>query len=119
MVHGGGPVIARREEDIYSHHGISFLQGVVLVQTHIRMFLDRKKRLNLYDEKLSERQAAKSVIIKTYLEDISVRAEEIISKEQVLTYLLGSFTHLLTQLTYLLTYLLSHSRRMKEREPSY
>jgi len=113
MVHGGGPVIARREEDIYSHHGISFLQGVVLVQTHIRMFLDRKKRLHLYDEKLSERRAAKSVIIETYLEDISVRAEEIISKEQVLT-------HPLTySLTHLLTYSLTHSRRMKEREPSY
>jgi len=62
LVHGGGPVIAREEQEIYSKMVFSYLQGVVWSQTHARMKQAVNIRRRLYMERLSKGQVAKAVI---------------------------------------------------------
>ena len=62
LVHGGGPTIARKDQDIYSAVTFSFLQGVVWAQTHARMRIAQKFRRRLYMERLSKSQTAKALI---------------------------------------------------------
>ena len=91
LVHGGGPCISRKEEDIYSAHGVSHLQGVIMVQTHMRMYLARLRRRTLYMIRLSGGQIAKSVLIKATQDGIKVlingkiREEELKRKGEKLT----------------------------------
>jgi len=61
LVHGGGPIIARQEQEIYSPKGISFIHAIILVQTRIRIYLSKKERILLYMKRLSTCQVAKAV----------------------------------------------------------
>ena len=62
LVHGGGPVISRIEPDIYSAFAVSFLQGVVLIQTRVRMHFAWNKKEELYTRRLSRTRAAQAVL---------------------------------------------------------
>lgn len=42
LVHGGGPCISRKDNWIYADFGVSYLQGIIMIQNRMRIFLARK-----------------------------------------------------------------------------
>ena len=82
LVHGGGPVIGRQEQELYSPKGLSFLHAVILVQTRMRIFLSKKKRTFLYMKRLSTCQVAKAVIVEVSRENVRAQAEQILSEQR-------------------------------------
>lgn len=82
LVHGGGPTIARQEQDIYSAKGISFLHAIILVQNRIRIYLCRRQRMLLYMKRLSTCQVAKAVIVELSRENVRSKAEQILREQR-------------------------------------
>ena len=80
LVHGGGPIICREEQDIYSKMVFSYLQGVVWVQTHARMKMAADFRRRLYMERLSKGQVAKAVIYSVKEEQIKQEMAEMLER---------------------------------------
>ncbi len=64
LVHGGGPVISRQDADIYSPYSVSYLQGVIMLQTRVRIMIARIKREELYTRRLSKTRAAQALLSK-------------------------------------------------------
>eukprot|EP01038_Epipyxis_sp_PR26KG_P012343 gene12343-16554_t len=81
LVHGGGPIISRRDKDIYSPFACSYLQAAVIIQTRIRIFLDKLKRKHLFMLKLSQSQAAKRVIYELTSDYVNEKAELLIKQQ--------------------------------------
>ncbi len=79
---GGGPAIARQEQDIYSSKGISFLHAIILVQNRIRIYLCKKQRMLLYMKRLSTCQVAKAVIVELSRENVRSQAEQILREQR-------------------------------------
>jgi len=80
LVHGGGPTIAREEQEIYSKMVFSYLQGVVWVQTHARMKMATVLRRRLYMERLSKGQVAKAVIYSVKEEQVKQEMAELLER---------------------------------------
>ena len=53
LVYGGGPCIARLEDDIYSFKSCSLLQGAITIQKIVRMFIARRRRERLFTRLIS------------------------------------------------------------------
>jgi hypothetical protein len=64
MVHGGGPAISRLQADIYSPLAVSFLQGVIIVQTRFRTWLAVRAKDILYMQRLSAGKVAKDILVR-------------------------------------------------------
>eukprot|EP01041_Mallomonas_annulata_P009511 gene9511-19766_t len=64
LVHGGGPVISRRFDDIYSPVAYSILQALIMIQVLIRCYLAKKTRDRLYTASFSSSLIAKKVMAK-------------------------------------------------------
>lgn len=80
LVHGGGPTIAREEQDIYSKMVFSFLQGVIWAQTHARIKIAIKFRRHLYMQRLSKGQVAKAVIFAVKEEQIKQEMTDLLDR---------------------------------------
>ena len=78
LVHGGEPVIARAEQDIYSPVACSHLHAIIMVQTRIRMYMAMKTRDFLCMKKLSSGQVALDVMRDICARDVRERAERLI-----------------------------------------
>lgn len=81
LVHGGGPVISRVEEDIYSPLGVSHLQAVILIQVRMRIFLARKLRKDLYNKKFSTSQNIRSILVENVKKEQKKQIEEVLKVE--------------------------------------
>jgi len=64
LVHGGGPVISRQDADIYSPFSVSYLQGVEMLQTRVRIMIAKRKREELYTRRLSKTRVAQAFLSK-------------------------------------------------------
>jgi hypothetical protein len=64
IVHGGGPCIGRKEEEIYGPRGMSYLQAVVVVQCTARRHIAVKTKKRLLMLQLSRSSAGRSVLAK-------------------------------------------------------
>jgi hypothetical protein len=62
MVHTGGPCIPRKDQNVYSDVGMSYLQAVLLVQTRMRVYLARKQKRFLYMERFSRTFVARGIL---------------------------------------------------------
>jgi len=81
LVHGGGPIISRESEEIYSRPTTSYLHGIVLVQTRARMRIARRKKRMLYMARLSVTQQAKGIIIDTKQQETADQINDMIKSE--------------------------------------
>lgn len=82
LVHGGGPNISKKEEDIYSPTGFSYLDGIIKIQTRMRICLNIAMRKQLYVKALSTSRAAKSVMIELVVSNVTNNIEEKIKTDQ-------------------------------------
>lgn len=82
MVHGGGPVIGREMQSLYSNVAYSFLQAVVMIQTRMRMFLSHKRLKWMLAAKLSSTPAGKSYLYNFCVQTISDRATKRIEENR-------------------------------------
>lgn len=82
MVHGGGPVIGRELQSLYSNVAYSFLQAVVMIQTRMRMFLSHKRLKIMLAAKLSSTLAGKFFLFNYCMQKISDRATERIEENR-------------------------------------
>lgn len=78
LVHGGGPSLSRREDDIYSLPAFSFPQAVIKCQSVIRMFLAKCSRSHLYTLELSKTDAAIELITETSKHCVQDSVDEIL-----------------------------------------
>jgi len=61
-VHGGGPVIGRKYDEIYSPNAFSRLQALILIQGRVRCYIAKKKLDKLYTAKFSSTLIAKKIM---------------------------------------------------------
>eukprot|EP01042_Synura_sphagnicola_P000290 gene290-302_t len=62
IVHGGGPVISRRQEEISSPRAYSILQALIMIQSFARCYLARRRRDFLFTTSLSASNVAKEIM---------------------------------------------------------
>lgn len=62
MLYCGGPAIPRYSEDIYSRRSMSYMHGIIIVQSQIRIYLAKNRKNELYTIKFSESQVARYIL---------------------------------------------------------
>jgi len=83
IVHGGGPCISRKEEDIYSSFGYSQLQAVIKIQTRMRIYLSKMRKYYLQMIQLSRRQTGRAIIIEETIKEIKKSIDDKIRLEEL------------------------------------
>jgi hypothetical protein len=82
LVHGGGPVISRKEEDIYSPYAVSYLQAVIHIQSRIRIFLAKVAREKLYSKSLLKSKPVRTILLSEAKKELTARVESKIRSYQ-------------------------------------
>ena len=84
LVHGGGPCIGRKDEDIYGTFGYSHLQAVIKIQTRMRMHLSAAIKKQLQMLALSRSQTGRAIIIEESLKEMKQTIEVKLKSEEIL-----------------------------------